>query len=95
MNIYISNLGNRVTEESLNATFSAYGTVNATTIVMDALTGRSRGFAYVDMPVAIEATIAIQRINGSIIDGRLIRAEEAIGSKDFMRPYPAAHLFRR
>ena len=78
MNIYISNLGHRITDESLMAVFAAHGTVHATTIVMDTLTGRSRGFAYVHMPDASEAAAAIQRINNSIMDGRTIRAEEAI-----------------
>jgi RNA recognition motif-containing protein len=52
--------------------------VHSTTIVMDMLTGHIRGFAYVRMPDAAEAAAAIQHINDSIIDGRKIRAEEAV-----------------
>lgn len=85
MNIYISNLGHQVTDESLRATFAAHGTVHATTIMMDTLTGRSRGFAYVSMPHTAEAAAAIQRINDSIIDGRKIRAEESIAPEEGTR----------
>lgn len=88
MNIYISNLGHQITDESLWATFAAHGTVHGATIVMDALTGRSRGFGFVEMPDNTEAAAAIQCINDSIIDGRKIRAEEAIVAKKGPRAHP-------
>ena len=77
MNIYISNLGDRITDESLDATFSTYGTVTSTTVVRDGFNGYPRGVAYVEMPNEAEAIKAIQRLNGSIIDGRFIEVAEA------------------
>lgn len=91
MNIYVSNLGHRVTEESLAATFATHGTVYSTIMAMDTRTGYTRGFAFVVMPDATEGTAAIQRINDSIIDGRLIRVEEAIEPRDLPHVHPAAH----
>jgi RNA recognition motif-containing protein len=90
MNIFISNLGYRVTEESLNATFATHGTVCSTTLVTDAHTGHAEGTAIVVMRDATERAAAIQRIDGSIIDGRMIRAIEAVGSEELPRWHPAA-----
>ena len=77
MNIYISNLGDKITDESLRATFATYGEVSSSKVILDGFTGYSRGFAFVEMPNESEATIAITKINGSIIDGQAIVVKEA------------------
>ena len=77
MNLYISNLGESITDESLNATFSTYGTVSSAKVIVDGFTGYPRGFAFVDMPDDTEAKAAILRLNGSIINGRAIEVQEA------------------
>jgi RNA recognition motif-containing protein len=77
MTIYVSNLGDKITEESLDAIFSTYGSVASCRIVLDGFTGYSRGFAFIDMPDEDEAAAAISRINGSVVNGTEIHAEQA------------------
>lgn len=91
MIISISNLGYRVTEESLNATFATHGTVSSTTLTRDEHTGHSRGRAIVVMHDARERAAAIQRINGSIMDGRIVRAEEVAERHTQPEEHPAAN----
>ena len=62
-NIYVGNLSFRQTEEELRASFEAYGAVTSVKIVKDRETGRSRGFAFVEMPNADEAHQAIEGLN--------------------------------
>ena len=77
MNLYVSNLGDQITDESLRAIFATHGAVNSSEIVKDHFNGYSRGFAFVDMPNEQEALKAIQRINGSVVNGRNVSVEEA------------------
>jgi len=58
-NIFVGNLDFGTTEESLRQLFAEYGTVDRVSIVTDRDTGRSRGFAFVEMPEASEADKAI------------------------------------
>ena len=95
MKIYISNLGNQITDESLRATFATYGVVGSATVMTDENTGYSRGFAFVEMPDDKEAVSAIQRIDGSIMNGRMIQVEKAVVVKDMTRSYPTGRNFRR
>ena len=89
MNISISNLGYRVTEESLSATFATHGAVCSTTLERDGQGGHSR--ALVVMHDAREGAAAIQRLNGSIMDGRIIRAEEVAGRSELPCEHPVAY----
>lgn len=91
MIISISNLGYRVTEESLSATFATHGTVSSTTLVRDEHTGHSRGMAIVVMHDGRERAAAIQRINGSIMDGCIVRAEEMVEHRKVPAEHPAAN----
>ena len=72
MNIYVSNLGGKVTSESLRAVFATYGQVLSTILVRDELTGLSKGIAFIEMGKKSEAVVAMERLNGSILDGRAI-----------------------
>ena len=88
MNIHVSNLGNQVTEESLNAMFSTYGEVQSVNIMLDQFTGKLRDFAYVDMPNDIEAYKAIDKLNGAVINGLHIKVKEGPLLKLLAGSYP-------
>lgn len=77
MNLYISNLGDKITDESLRAIFATHGEVNAYKIVKDDATGRSCGYGFVDMPNITEAQAAMERINNRVVDGRNVSVKEA------------------
>jgi len=77
--IYVGNLSFNSTEQSIQEVFSPYGQVDRVSIIMDRMTGRSRGFAFVTMPNAEEARAAIEAVNGTELDGRTLRVNEAKG----------------
>jgi RNA recognition motif-containing protein len=77
MNLYISNLGEQITDESLRAIFATYGVVHSAEIAKDQFTGYSRGFAFIEMPNEDEALAAIVRLNGSVLNGRSVSVEKA------------------
>jgi RNA recognition motif-containing protein len=77
MNIYVSNLGFGVQNEELNKQFSQYGQVTSVNVVMDKVTNRSRGFAFVEMRDTTEAEKAIRELDGISLDGRTIKVSEA------------------
>jgi RNA recognition motif-containing protein len=72
MTLYIHNLGDQITSESLEAVFATHGTVHSARLVRDQYNGRSRSFAVVDMPDERQAQKAIEKINGFILNGRAI-----------------------
>ena len=76
-NIFVGNLSFSSTEESLRSLFERYGVVNSARIMTDRETGRSRGFAFVEMENEGEADQAITALNGSSLDGRAINVNEA------------------
>jgi RNA recognition motif-containing protein len=76
-NIYVGNLSFRATEEDIRSAFSQFGQVTSVNIVMDQDTGRSRGFAFVEMADANEASSAIEGLNEQEIVGRRVIVNEA------------------
>lgn len=76
-NIYVGNLSFRATEEDIRNAFSQYGQVTSVNIVMDQDTGRSRGFAFVEMADSNEANAAIEALNEQEIVGRRVIVNEA------------------
>ncbi len=76
-NIYVGNLSFRATEEDVRSAFAAHGEVASVNIIMDRETGRSRGFAFVEMPNSDEANTAIEATNGKEIAGRGVTVNEA------------------
>lgn len=76
-NIFVGNLSFGATETSIRSLFEAHGTVDRVSIVTDRDTGRSRGFAFVEMPNDEEGDQAINRLNGADVDGRSINVNEA------------------
>ncbi len=73
--LYVGNLSFDATEDQLRQAFGQYGTVNSAQIVTDRDTGRSRGFAFVEM--ADGADEAIQAMNGAQLGGRTLTVNEA------------------
>jgi RNA recognition motif-containing protein len=77
MNIYVGNLAYDTSEDDLREAFSQYGEVKSVNIIMDRDTGRSRGFAFVEMPDGAEAKAAIEALNLHRVGGRAITVNEA------------------
>jgi RNA recognition motif-containing protein len=76
-NIFVGNLDFNVTEEAVRSLFERYGQVNSARIMTDRDTGRSRGFAFVEMENESEADQAISALNGYTMDGRALNVNEA------------------
>ena len=77
MNIYASNLGFDVDVEQLKKLFSPYGIVASVNIILDKITSRSRGYAFIRMQNSTGAQKALRELNGAMIDGRVLRLAEA------------------
>lgn len=76
------NLSRETTEAELLTLFEAYGNVQYCTLVMDKVTGKSKGFGFVEMPHAGEARAAIKGLNYRDIDGNRIRVKKAEKRED-------------
>ena len=76
-NIFVGNLDFSATESSVRALFEPYGRVDRVNLVTDRDTGRSRGFAFVEMTDSAEADRAIASLNGTDMDGRALNVNEA------------------
>jgi RNA recognition motif-containing protein len=77
MNIYVGNLAYNATDEELRAAFEAFGQVTSVKIVRDRDTGRSRGFAFVEMEDGEGAQNAVAELNGKDVKGRNLVVNEA------------------
>jgi cold-inducible RNA-binding protein len=76
-NIFVGNLDFAATESAVRAMFERYGTVDRVNLVTDRDTGRSRGFAFVEMSNTEEADRAIAGLNGADFEGRALNVNEA------------------
>jgi RNA recognition motif-containing protein len=76
-NIFVGNLDITATEQQLRDLFASYGTVKSVTIVQDRNTGEPRGFAFVEMSQAAEGQTAITSLDGTVLNGRVMRVNEA------------------
>ena len=77
MKLYVGNLSFGTTEDDLQDLFSQGGTVESVSIVTDRDTGRSRGFAFVEMASKEEGEAAISQFHGREVDGRSLTVNEA------------------
>ena len=77
MRIYVGNLNYNTTEEQLSTLFSQHGEVESTSLITDKYSGRSKGFAFVEMPDAEAAKAAINALNGNDVDSRTLNVNEA------------------
>ena len=76
MNIYFGNLPYRVVGDQVREAFEEYGQVTSCTIIMDKVTGQSKGFGFLEMPDANGAKTAIARLNGRDFHGRPLHVNE-------------------
>jgi RNA recognition motif-containing protein len=76
--IYVGNLNYETTDSTLTELFSKYGTVLSTKIIEDQFTGKSKGFAFIEMEKEEEAFKAITELNSKEVNGRSIKVNEAI-----------------
>ena len=76
-NIFVGNLDFSATEPAIRSMFERYGTVDRVNLVTDRDTGRSRGFAFVEMSDSRQADEAIAALNGANLDGRTLNVNEA------------------
>jgi cold-inducible RNA-binding protein len=75
--LYVGNLSFRTTSDELREAFASVGTVESASVIEDRDTGRSRGFAFVEMATAEEAAAAIEQFNGKEFGGRNLTVNEA------------------
>jgi len=77
MKIYVGNLSYDVTEDELSAEFGTYGNVESVAIPSDKISGRPKGFAFVEMASKSEAEAAITGLNGKMLKDRTIVVNES------------------
>ena len=77
MNIYVSNLSFKLQDEDLKQVFAGFGEVSSAKVIRDNQSGRSRGFGFVEMASDDDARAAIEKLNGTEVDGRTIVVNEA------------------
>jgi RNA recognition motif-containing protein len=77
MNIYVGNLSYSTNSDGLKKVFEQYGAVSSATVITDKVSGRSKGFGFVEMPEESAAINAINSINGHEVDGRTLTVNKA------------------
>ena len=86
MKLYVGNLSFESTENDLQDLFEQHGTVNEVRLMMDRMTGKSRGFAFVTMNEKAQAEAAISALNGKELNGRTLSVSEARPREERPRP---------
>lgn len=82
MKLLVRNLATATSEEKLKSLFVQYGAVQSCNLVLDKVTGKSKGFGFIEMPKAGEAKAAIKQLNGYKLAGNLIRVKKAETKKE-------------
>jgi RNA recognition motif-containing protein len=75
--LFVGNLDYTVTSDDLKQAFAQFGTIVDAVVIMDKMTGRSRGFGFVEFSKPEEAKAAVEKLNGSDLKGRKINVNEA------------------
>ena len=75
--LFVGNLPYTMTDTDLEQTFAEYGSVQSAVVIRDRETGRSRGFGFVEMASSEEAEAAQKALDGTAVDGRPLRVNEA------------------
>lgn len=75
--LYVGNLSYSTNDDALRTFFSQAGTVESASVLMDKMTGRSRGFGFVEMASDEDAAKAVETLNGQELDGRKLVVNEA------------------
>jgi RNA recognition motif-containing protein len=81
-NIYVGNLSYSTTEDTLRSLFAEYGEIDSVRVITDRYTGRSKGFAFVEMTSEEAAQEAISALNGKQVDEREIKVDKAKPKRD-------------
>jgi len=77
MNIYVGNLSYRMSDQDLEGVFGEFGQVISCKIINDRETGRSKGFAFVEMDNSDSGKAAIEELDGKEVEGRSLKVNEA------------------
>lgn len=77
MRLFVGNLAYSTTEDRLRQEFERFGTVTSVAVVIDRMSGRSRGFGFVEFATSEEGQAAMSELNGAQMDGREIVVNEA------------------
>ena len=85
MNIFVAKLDYGTQSQDLREAFEEFGTVSSANVIMDKMTGRSKGFGFVEMDDDTEALAAIRGLNDSTLDGRTIVVKKAEPRKENTR----------
>jgi cold-inducible RNA-binding protein len=93
MKLYVGNLSFETTENDLQDLFAPHGKVSEVSLMMDRMTGKSRGFAFVTMNDGTEANAAMTALNGKELHGRTLNVNEARAREERPRPYGASRSF--
>src|ERR1700736_5857753 len=89
MKLYVGNLSFETTENDLQDLFQQHGNVGEVALMMDRMTGKSRGFAFITMNDNTEATAAMTALNGKEVNGRTLNGNEARAREERPKPYGA------
>jgi len=81
-NLYVGNLSYDTNEDTLRTLFAEYGEIEAVNLISDRYTGRSRGFAFVEMSTEEAAQQAMSGLNGKQVDDREIKVDKAKPKSD-------------
>ena len=87
MKLYVGNLSFETTENDLQDLFEQHGQVGEVALMMDRMTGKSRGFAFVTMNDATQAQAAMMALNGKEVGGRTVTVTEARAREERPRPF--------
>lgn len=93
MKLYVGNLSFESTENDLQDLFEPHGTVKEVHLMMDKMTGKSRGFAFVTMGDATQGNAAMSALNGHELNGRALTVNEARPREERPRPFGAKRSF--
>jgi cold-inducible RNA-binding protein len=93
MKLYVGNLAFETTENDLQDLFEKHGSINEVHLMMDKMTGKSRGFAFVTMGDAAQGNAAMSALNGQDLHGRALTVNEARPREERPRPYGAKRSF--
>lgn len=75
--LYVGGLSYDTSEDGLKQAFAEFGTVDSAIVITDKMSGRSKGFGFVEMSTEEEAKKAVEAMNGKELDGRTLRVDEA------------------
>jgi RNA recognition motif-containing protein len=93
MKLYVGNLSFETTENDLQDLFEQHGQVAEVKLMMDRMTGKSRGFAFITMNDNAQATATMSALNGRDLNGRPLTVNEARPREERPRPYGANRSF--